>query len=152
MPAGLCKLSNLVELNIDGDYSNIDCYAYCLTDISNDTFIANLNVCPISVQETAVCDFVAGTNIASVSPVDIWACSYGYANSPPCEWNGVVCDLSLNITSITLQALGMTGSIIFKYSRNIVYIYYILGSVSSSLGMLTALTNLNLQVNSISGK
>ena len=116
LPAGLCALTNLVNLNIDGEYGNINCYANCLTNITTGGAIANLirnsvEVCPINSQETGLCDLVVATNIASVSPVDIWACSFGYPNTPPCTWYGVGCDVSLNVNSIYLPNRGLSGRI-----------------------------------------
>lgn len=66
--------------------------------------------------QTSLCDFIAATNIATISGYSAWNCTAAHAVvTQPCNgstsvWAGVTaCSTSGDVVAITLNALGISG-------------------------------------------
>jgi hypothetical protein len=91
----------------------------------------------VTPTDQAICGFIAATNIASKSGYSLWSCNtLGRPITAACgspTWPGVTCvgGVSGNVTSVALTGLSISGTI------------------PSSVGLLTALTELNLYNNNL---
>ena len=155
LPSELCDITSLVSLSFANN-PDISCYAKCLSTVSD--LRTTADVCP-TAQETAVCAFVAATNIANLPGYDEWACSSsGIPATDPCgaHWTGLDCEGSA-ITSFHFKGIRLKGDgIIFVltsyhcFSRNLYS--YVSGTIPSGLGQLSSLTKLDLEINSLTGE
>jgi hypothetical protein len=132
VPSGLCSISGLTKFDFSFN-PLISCYADCLSTVT--TLVTSVYDCPPTTQDIGMCGFIAATNVASKSGYDEWACdTTGFTSSDPCvgPWTGVTCTSSA-VTNMTLYNEGLTGSI------------------PSELGQLSALSNMYLDYNSLTG-
>lgn len=79
---------------------------------SSDRFLTAIS----TGTQTALCDFIAATNIATISGYSAWSCTAAHAVvTQPCSaatpvWAGVTaCSTSGDVVAITLYALGISG-------------------------------------------
>ena len=123
---------NFLSFLYFGNNAGITCYAVCMTSISS--LYTSGSICPTS-QDQALCDLIASTNIASKSGSNQWSCdSSGFPSSDPCVvmWPGLTCSNGA-VVSMNLNDLG------------------IVGTISTSLGLLFSVRNLYLNSNNLSG-
>ena len=99
------------------------CAPLCLTTVTSNSLPSA--ICP-SPQDSALCGFIAATNIGNISTHTMWSCnSSGITSSNPCDsplWTGLVCD-GMSIISLTLASIGLTGiSILYSHSYSYTFI------------------------------
>ena len=111
-----------------------------------------------SIQDAAICGFVAGvSNIQSIGFAG-WKCTNGTAiNLCVDMWTGLACSVQGQVLSIDLSSYGLTGTIsgslgnltsmkVLKLNNNT-----LAGSIPSGLSLATNLNTLELQSNSFTG-
>ena len=111
-----------------------------------------------SIQDDAICGFIAGvSNIQSIGFAG-WTCTNGVANNLCVDmWTGLACSIQGNVLSIDLSNYGLTGTIsgslgnltsmkVLKLSNN-----SLAGTIPSGLSLATNLVTLELQSNSLTG-
>ena len=87
-------------------------------------FLVSLFVGSVLCRDT-ICDFIAATNIASISSKTMWACSVlGVASTNPCttSWSGLICS-SNNLLSISVGGIGLKGIYFCNYIMFLRYNY-----------------------------
>ena len=90
----------------------------CLTTVTD-------RIIPPNYQESAVCSFIAATNIENISNYDEWSCtSDGVTSTDPCSpaWSGVACSGS-SIVDLRLVNIGVSGMIclVNRYALAVVH-------------------------------
>lgn len=111
-----------------------------------------------SIQDDAICGFIAGvSNIQSIGFAG-WKCTNGTANNLCVDmWTGLACSVQGDVLSIDLSGYGLTGTIsgslgnltsmkVLKLNNNT-----LAGSIPSGLSLATNLNTLELQSNSLTG-
>lgn len=158
IPNSLCQATTLTFFQVDSN-ANIKCFPDCLTSITTHIFdVVAASGCP-SDGEQGLCSLIAATNVQSLVSHTDWACdTNGYAMTDPCLWAaGIVCSGSLEVVSISLCTIGLMGTIPdniglistltqLRFQENSLH-----GPLPSSIGLLSNLAKLVLFSNSLSG-
>ena len=110
VPSSLCEIASLTKLYITKDSTNplVTCAPLCLTSVT--TKYLPSAICPSS-QESAICSFIAATDIESISTHTMWSCTTdGITSTDPCSpaWSGVTCSGG-SIVSLDLNSVGVAG-------------------------------------------
>lgn len=83
--------------------------------------------CP-SVQENAICSFVAATNIETVNAS--WSCSAaGNPVSDVCGWTWLACDGSRAVNQISLGSFSLTGNSLHHVFARVAICYDLLSCI-----------------------
>lgn len=134
VPSGLCAASGLTTLAITtaatDDYylpgnSDVWCAPSCLSHIANSQVPSYSSSCP-AYQDTALCDIIAGTDIASLVGMSMWSCGTdGQTTTDYCLWNGITCNNDGGITILDVEDLGVSGTLptALGYFSRIVELY-----------------------------
>jgi len=110
--------------------------------------------------DTALCGFIAGTNIGSLSQYSQWACTaVGETVGDPCSpvWTGLSCSGGLVEQLAMISVAGFSGSLPSSLSQLTALISVdlteveLFGSIPSNLDQLTSLTRLSLSETSLTG-
>ena len=105
-------------------------------------------------QNTAMCDLWNGFGQPALTS---WGCSSNAPTSSVCTWAGITCDSCNNVASILVQNTVMGGTISPSLGEltalNFIYLYgdSLHGSIPTTISTLIQLTELNLEVNSLTG-
>ena len=117
VPSSLCSYATLTGIHISDAGSNplVTCLPLCLTTITIQDVPSSR--CPSPEIDTALCGFIAATNIQSITGYTMWSCaSDSVTSSNPCEatvWAGVSC-ISSSIYTLALSNVGLTGMSCFN--------------------------------------
>ena len=105
-----------------------------------------------AVKADPICDIIAATNIESVFTQ--WSCTTnGTTSTDPCMspvWDGVTCTGD-NIVAIAMDNSSLTGEYVIYLYICILTCMSVAGTLPSTIGSLTALTSLQINVTELSG-
>ena len=120
IPSSLCDIGTLTFLHITDSASNplLTRSPMCLTTVTD-------RIIPPNYQESAICGFIAATNIESISTHTMWSCNAnGVTSTDPCSpgWSGISCSGSA-VDNLGLGNIGLTGLALYTSIMKIFTFY-----------------------------
>jgi len=166
IPTTLCNLTKLYSFALTASDSNIGIcgeYPTCWGELGGYSDVA-LHTCAgdtPSFQDSALCGFIAATNIASFTNYEEWSCvAGGTTSSHPCRtdavWTGIGCTGGF-VSAINVASQGIAGtlpsSLGLLSTLRLIYLdeNVFAGTIPPEIGSLDALVTLRLGDNRLSG-
>lgn len=120
VPEELCRSSSssttMMMVELSAHSNPLECYADCLQSMVSHLRMGKVLTCRRLREQQGLCDFVAATNIASLTGFAKWKCSAsGELSSAPCasasrlRWKGIICGADGDVVGLNLRGIGLTG-------------------------------------------